>query len=156
MRTQKDWLAIFAYNIRRLEKLKELTAEEIAKSTGIHPATISQLKNNPGMNPTLATISGLAGAFNVPVAELFREPDPNKVEYTSHAKAQYLTFSQWFWEAFTQNVPLTADGTEKELRRRFDAFLSAVVPSTDFSDDDREAIWRDRNIYLKKHGKHLP
>ncbi|MEK7187458.1 MAG: helix-turn-helix transcriptional regulator [Patescibacteria group bacterium] len=58
-------------NIKRIRIKKNITQVEIAKKLGADRSFVSNLENAK-TNPTLATITNLAKALNVPIDELFK------------------------------------------------------------------------------------
>ena len=56
--------------IRRLRNLKKMSQEELAFSAGISAAHLGQIERAT-KNPTVETVSGIANALGVTLAELF-------------------------------------------------------------------------------------
>jgi transcriptional regulator with XRE-family HTH domain len=159
MRTKEEWMKVLSYNIRRITKARDITADDIAKLSGIHPATLSQIKNSADLNPTLSTLVGLANALNMSVPELFKEPDETKPDYVLPKENRYLTFSHWFWDKFFEAVGRTGTALlddEVNLRHRFESFLDAVRPDAPFTNEEKEAVWNDRHLFLgSRYGEHI-
>jgi transcriptional regulator with XRE-family HTH domain len=62
-----------AANVRRLRVARRLSLSELARTTGIGKATLSAIENG-NANPTIGTLTLLAGALRVRLAELVEEP----------------------------------------------------------------------------------
>ena len=62
-----------ASNVRRLRIARHLSLSELARATGMGKATLSSIENSRA-NPTVSTLSAIAAALRVPVAELLEEP----------------------------------------------------------------------------------
>ncbi len=58
-------------NLKRIRTDKGISQSDIAKSLGVSRGFVSNIENGK-RNPTLATISRLAKAINVPTEELFK------------------------------------------------------------------------------------
>ena len=58
--------------VRRLRKDLEITVSELGAAAGISAGMLSKIENG-SISPSLATLSALAKALNVPIARLFRE-----------------------------------------------------------------------------------
>jgi len=58
--------------VRRLRKDLDLTVSELGAAAGISSGMMSKIENG-SISPSLATLSALAKALNVPIARLFRE-----------------------------------------------------------------------------------
>jgi transcriptional regulator with XRE-family HTH domain len=67
-----------AGNIRRLRIARHLSLSELARATHIGKATLSSIENARA-NPTVGTLSALADALRVPVAELLAEPELGEI-----------------------------------------------------------------------------
>jgi transcriptional regulator with XRE-family HTH domain len=67
-----------AGNLRRLRIARRLTLSELARATAIGKATLSAIENGHA-NPTIGTLSAVAGALRVPVAELLAEPELGEI-----------------------------------------------------------------------------
>jgi transcriptional regulator with XRE-family HTH domain len=67
-----------AGNIRRLRIARHLSLSELARATRIGKATLSSIENGRA-NPTVDTLSAVADALRVPVAELLDEPELGEI-----------------------------------------------------------------------------
>jgi transcriptional regulator with XRE-family HTH domain len=67
-----------ASNLRRLRVARHLSLSELARTTGTSKATLSGIEHARA-NPTIDTLTALAGALNVSLVELLEEPDPGEV-----------------------------------------------------------------------------
>ncbi|PLZ00070.1 XRE family transcriptional regulator [Burkholderia sp. WAC0059] len=75
--TQKcDAQLLFAANVRRLRKEKELTQEKLAEAAGLHPNYISSVERGE-RNISIGNIERIAKALGVTMAELVAEPAHN-------------------------------------------------------------------------------
>jgi transcriptional regulator with XRE-family HTH domain len=64
---------VLAANLRRLRIARGLSLSELARATGAGKATLSAIESGQA-NPTVGTLSLLAGALRVSLAELVDEP----------------------------------------------------------------------------------
>lgn len=58
--------------IKSIRKKRNLSQVELAKKAGITQAYLSLLETGQKKNPSLKTLSNLAGALNVPISELLK------------------------------------------------------------------------------------
>lgn len=65
--------SVLAANLRRLRIARHLSLSELARATGASKATLSGIENARA-NPTVDTLTALAGALHVSLAELLEEP----------------------------------------------------------------------------------
>jgi transcriptional regulator with XRE-family HTH domain len=63
--------------IRRLRKSFDLTVSELGIASGISTGMLSKIENGT-ISPSLATLSSLAKALNVPIGRLFHETDEQR------------------------------------------------------------------------------
>jgi transcriptional regulator with XRE-family HTH domain len=68
-----DIKEVLAANLRRLRIARGLSLSELARATGAGKATLSAIEGGQA-NPTVGTLSLLAAALRVPLAELVDEP----------------------------------------------------------------------------------
>jgi transcriptional regulator with XRE-family HTH domain len=150
-RSKAEWMRIIGSNIRRVSKLSGLTALEISKRAGVHAATISQFKNSTDPNPSLDTLVSLADALGVGLKDLlFEESLGEEPKITIAELPKYLTLSEWLWEKLYDAIPGWEQLDEKDLRRRFEAFLFVVRPDLEFTSQQKEIIWRERSMFQKR------
>jgi transcriptional regulator with XRE-family HTH domain len=64
--------AVLAANLRRLRIARHLSLSELARATTMSKATLSSIENGRA-NPTVETLSSLAGALRVSIGELLEE-----------------------------------------------------------------------------------
>jgi transcriptional regulator with XRE-family HTH domain len=64
--------AVLAANLRRLRIARHLSLSELARATRMSKATLSSIENGRA-NPTVETLSGLAGALRISLVELLQE-----------------------------------------------------------------------------------
>jgi transcriptional regulator with XRE-family HTH domain len=62
-----------AWNLRRLRGERGISQERLAADAGVDRAYVSEIERELG-NATLDVLDKLAGLLNVPIHELFREP----------------------------------------------------------------------------------
>ena len=68
--TQKcDAQVLFAANMRRIRKEKQLTQEQVAERAGLHPNYVSSVERGE-RNLSIANIERIAAALDVTMAEL--------------------------------------------------------------------------------------
>lgn len=60
--------------VRRLRKTLDLTVSELSTAAGISTGMLSKIENG-SISPSLATLSSIAKALNVPISRLFHETD---------------------------------------------------------------------------------
>lgn len=65
---------ILARNVLRLRVQRGLTQSELAGIAGVRQPRIAEIEG-ARTNPRLETLDRIAGAFSVPIAALFKEPD---------------------------------------------------------------------------------
>ena len=66
-------------NIRRLRKAADQSVSEAARKAGIHRVAWTEIEQGKNANPTTSTLSKIAGALGVTVAELFVDEDGESV-----------------------------------------------------------------------------
>lgn len=76
--TTPDIGATLASNLRRLRVARHLSLSELARATGIGKATLSAIESG-NANPTVGTLTLLAGALRVRLGELVEEPPPGEI-----------------------------------------------------------------------------
>lgn len=70
-------LTALAENMRRLRKIKQLTQEELAYRTGLHPYSIGLIERKVKA-PSLRSVEKIAKSLNVSVAELVSDSSANE------------------------------------------------------------------------------
>jgi transcriptional regulator with XRE-family HTH domain len=65
------------YEVRRLRKSIDLTVVELGAAAGISAGMLSKIENG-SISASLGTLHALAGALNVPIAQLFSETDERR------------------------------------------------------------------------------
>jgi transcriptional regulator with XRE-family HTH domain len=60
--------------IRRLRRARRLTIEDLAHEADMHPTYLSGIERGV-RNPTWSKLAGLAGALNVPIAEIAHDAE---------------------------------------------------------------------------------
>ena len=66
--------ALLAWNLRRLRSERGISQELLAADAGVDRAYVSEIERELG-NATLDMLDKLAGLLDVPLWELFREPE---------------------------------------------------------------------------------
>ncbi len=142
MRSKEDWMAIINVNARRLVAKGDFSAEQISNKSGIHLATISQLRNNTAINPQLSTLVSFSHAVDGDVDDLFL---PNSA--VARPVKKYVTFSGYvadkFWLLMKE---FEIKGDDKEMRIRFDHFFKSIRTETQTGlseEDEVNLFWRD-------------
>jgi transcriptional regulator with XRE-family HTH domain len=69
---------IIGHNLRRIRAARGLPAAELARRTRLAHATLTELEAGRG-NPTIETLSTVAAALGVPLAELLAETAPGRM-----------------------------------------------------------------------------
>jgi len=62
--------AMFAANVGRIRKRRELTQEQLGWASGLHQTAVARIESGE-RKPTLDTVFKLAAGLEVPPAELF-------------------------------------------------------------------------------------
>jgi transcriptional regulator with XRE-family HTH domain len=83
----KDTRTALASNLRRLRIARHLSLSQLAQSTSLSKATLSGIENGHG-NPTIETLTVLAGALRIPVAELLQDPPAQEVRVMRVSEAR--------------------------------------------------------------------
>lgn len=71
--------------LRSLREDRDLSARQLAAQAGISPAMVSRIESGQ-VSPSIATLSAIAGALDVPLVSLFRETASERVDFT-HVRA---------------------------------------------------------------------
>jgi len=61
---------MLAENIKKLRKQHQLSQEQLAQKAGITYSTLIKIESGANKNPTLETLTKLAGVFKVKIDEL--------------------------------------------------------------------------------------
>ena len=70
--TEPDICIVFAKNVRRIRRAKELSQEQLADDAGLHRTYVSALeRNSSDRNPSIRVADRLAKALGVPITVLF-------------------------------------------------------------------------------------
>lgn len=64
-----------AWNLRSLRTDRGLSQERLAADAGVDRAWVSELERGQG-NTSIDLLDRIAAALGVPIADLFREPEP--------------------------------------------------------------------------------
>jgi transcriptional regulator with XRE-family HTH domain len=67
---------LFGQRVRNHRQRRGWTQQELAGRAGLTHETISNYETGKRRNPSLAIAEAIAGALEVPVAELVAEPEP--------------------------------------------------------------------------------
>lgn len=84
-----DTLGLLAANLRRLRIARHLSLSELARGTGMSKATLSGIENGRA-NPTVETLSTLAAALGVSVAEMLDEPPFGEMRVSRASGASFI------------------------------------------------------------------
>lgn len=68
---------LLAWNLRLLRTERGLSQERLAADAGVDRAWVSELEREQG-NTSIDLLDRLAAALGVPIATLFREPEPGE------------------------------------------------------------------------------
>ncbi|RWE84226.1 MAG: helix-turn-helix transcriptional regulator [Mesorhizobium sp.] len=69
--------SLVAWNLRRLRVERGISQDDLALSAGVERAYVGYLER-AARNPTIITLEKIATALGVPMAQLFREPEPRE------------------------------------------------------------------------------
>ena len=64
---------MLASNIKKLRKQNNLSQEQLAKKAGITYSTLIKIESGNNTNPTLDTLTKLAGVFKITIDELINK-----------------------------------------------------------------------------------
>jgi transcriptional regulator with XRE-family HTH domain len=84
--SNKDTRTALASNLRRLRIARHLSLSQLAQSTSLSKATLSGIENGHG-NPTIETLTVLAEALRIPVAELLQDTPAQEVRVVRVSEA---------------------------------------------------------------------
>lgn len=84
-----DTLGLLAANLRRLRIARHLSLSELARGAGMSKATLSGIENGRA-NPTVETLSTLAAALGVSVAEMLDEPPFGEMRVSRASGASFI------------------------------------------------------------------
>jgi transcriptional regulator with XRE-family HTH domain len=113
-----DLRAGLAANVRRLRIAHRLSLSQLARETSISKATLSAIERGRG-NPTIDTLTLLAGALGAPIAELLAQAPPGAMRIVRVAQTD-----PWPPEGFARR-PLESTG---ELRGSLELAELALPP----------------------------
>jgi len=85
--TASDNRERLASNLRRLRIAHHRSLSQLARDTGVSKGTLSAIESGHG-NPTIDTLTLLAGALGVSIAELLQETAPAEMRIVRVAEAQ--------------------------------------------------------------------
>jgi transcriptional regulator with XRE-family HTH domain len=88
-RNARDVQELLAANLRRFRIARHLSLSELARATTMSKATLSGIENGRA-NPTVDTLSSLADALRVSVAELLSEQSLGEVRIVRAAEGRVL------------------------------------------------------------------
>jgi len=77
--SERDHIAALALNVRRLREAHQLSLGQVAERSGIAKATLIKIERER-TNPTLGTLTALAGVFSVEIADLIADERGPQVE----------------------------------------------------------------------------
>ena len=80
---------VLAANLRRLRIARRLSLSELARATGMSKATLSSVESGRS-NPTIETLSALAAALRVSLADLLEEPPLGEVRIVRRGRQGVL------------------------------------------------------------------
>ncbi|HTA16050.1 MAG TPA: XRE family transcriptional regulator [Solirubrobacteraceae bacterium] len=113
-----DLKARLAGNLRRLRIARHLSLSGLARATSTSKATLSAIENGRG-NPTLDTLTLLADALQVSVAELIEEPQMGEVRIVRASQAD---------SGSADRVGQRRLDTITELRGSLEIFVLSLAP----------------------------
>lgn len=137
-------------NIVRYRKHLQMRQIDLAEKAGMNAASISRIESDPSADPTLSSLEKIATALSTTVIALLT-PSP-KIEKMLDAdpKPKFNTFSQWIWTEFNDVVLKFCKEDElvdeKVLRRKFEAFVQAVVDPKKIVPGYIDSLWNDRTM----------
>lgn len=83
----QDVDAAIGATLRNLREAQSLNAKQLAERSGISAAMISRIENAL-VSPSIATMTALTGALNVPLVTLFRNTSVELADYTLTRQGQ--------------------------------------------------------------------
>jgi transcriptional regulator with XRE-family HTH domain len=84
--TSDSTRALLASNLRRLRIARNLSISQLARDTSMSKATLSGIESGRG-NPTVDTLTALAGALGASIADLLESPSIGEVRIVRAAEA---------------------------------------------------------------------
>lgn len=76
--------------LRTLREAQSLTARQLATESGISAAMISRIESSQ-VSPSIATMTALTEALDVPLISLFRDAQSERVDFTHVRKGEGIT-----------------------------------------------------------------
>ena len=73
--------------LRDLRENQDISARQLSDDSGISPAMISRIESGQ-VSPSIATMSALSDALDVPLASLFRDVSSERTDFTHVKKGQ--------------------------------------------------------------------
>ncbi|MEM7255913.1 MAG: helix-turn-helix domain-containing protein [Pseudomonadota bacterium] len=108
--------------LRDLRENQDISARQLSDDSGISPAMISRIESGQ-VSPSIATMSALSEALDVPLASLFRDVSSERTDFTHVKKGQGVVSTRMMGDHIHHYVNLAAH------RRRdlnFEAHLVTV------------------------------
>ncbi len=100
-----------ASNLRRLRIARHLSLSQLARDTSMSKATLSGIEGGRG-NPTVDTLSVLADALGVPIAELLQEAPAGEVRIVRLAQKSPWPPESGVGERVLENLPQLSGSLE--------------------------------------------
>ena len=96
--------------IRHHRQRQGMTQEELARRAGLAPTSIVRLESGEVRAPRLSTLESLAGALQIPVAELVQyvaeiKPPPAHLEASGQLTAIYEHTDDGWWVVTVPEIP---------------------------------------------------
>ena len=105
--------------LRQLRQVHSLSARDLAEASGVSAGMISRIESGK-VSPSLATLSALAQALDVPLASLFRDTGRSRSDFTHVEAGQGLTSTRI---AGNHSHDFVSLGFHRRQGLRFEPFL---------------------------------
>ena len=162
-----DVKSIFARNILKLRKNKNLTQKELGEELDLGKTTISQWESAMKL-PNAGSIEKIASFFNVPKSALFEEGNGQFATYghllnlpvvgrvscgngvIAYEEIESYEPTPEEWVAGGEYFYLLADGDSMNGARIFDGDLVLIRRQEEVEDGEIAAVLIDDEVYLKR------
>lgn len=128
--------------IRLIRKEKKISIRKLSEMTGLSKSTLSDIENNKSKKPTVDTISRVAKALEVPLADLFEQNSVNNAS-TDNSGNNADVASPDLSQVFLRSVA-RAKNRPKEVQDKIASFIELIL-------DQEENKWKKEWIYGKKN-----
>jgi len=165
--TDHDVKKIFAKNILKLRKNKNLTQKELGEALELGKTTISQWESAQKL-PNAGSIEKIAAFFNIPKSTLFEEGNGQFTSYghlinlpvvgkvscgngvIAYEEIESYEPTPEDWVSGGEYFYLVAEGDSMTGARIYDGDLVLIRRQEEVEDGDIAAVLIDENVFLKR------